>query len=56
MHIYNNKDKLFIFIALLLLTIQIFLGVWTSTNYAAYACGTDFPFCLDSWWPEKYEF
>ncbi len=30
---------------------QIFLGGWTSSNYAALACGTDFPTCLGSWWP-----
>ncbi len=34
-----------------LLAVQIFLGGWTSTNYAALACGTDFPRCAGSWWP-----
>ncbi len=34
-----------------LLALQIALGGWTSTNYAAWACGTDFPKCLDQWWP-----
>lgn len=34
-----------------LLVAQIALGGWTSTNYAAWACGTDFPKCLDQWWP-----
>ena len=29
---------------------QIFLGGWTSTNYAAIAC-PDFPTCQRSWWP-----
>ena len=38
-------------LGLLLLTGQIFLGGWTSTNYAALACGTDFPRCAGSWWP-----
>ena len=33
------------------LTIQIMLGGWTSTNYAALACA-DFPKCHDSWWPQ----
>ena len=32
------------------LAVQIFLGGWTSTNYAALAC-TDFPRCHGSWWP-----
>jgi cytochrome c oxidase assembly protein subunit 15 len=32
------------------LGLQIFLGGWTSTNYAAIAC-PDFPTCRQSWWP-----
>jgi cytochrome c oxidase assembly protein subunit 15 len=36
---------------LVLLALQIALGGWTSANYAALACGTDFPKCLDQWWP-----
>lgn len=35
-----------------LLVVQIALGGWTSANYAALACGTDFPTCLGQWWPE----
>ncbi len=38
-------------IALALLGIQIALGGWVSANYAALACGTDFPRCLGQWWP-----
>lgn len=39
-------------VALLVLVVQIFLGAWTSTNYAAYAC-LDFPSCHgQGWWPE----
>ena len=37
-------------IALVALVIQILLGGWTSTNYAAVAC-PDFPRCQASWWP-----
>lgn len=37
-------------IGLLVLFIQIFLGGWTSSNYAALAC-TDFPTCHGEWWP-----
>jgi heme a synthase len=33
------------------LCLQVFLGGWTSTNYAAVAC-PDFPTCQRSWWPE----
>ncbi|NII56161.1 COX15/CtaA family protein [Luteibacter sp. SG786] len=34
------------------LVCQIALGGWTSSNYAALACGTDFPKCLGQWWPQ----
>jgi cytochrome c oxidase assembly protein subunit 15 len=33
-----------------LLTLQIALGGWVSTNYAVLAC-TDFPTCQGAWWP-----
>ena len=36
--------------ALVVLAIQIALGGWTSSNYAATAC-PDFPTCQGSWWP-----
>ncbi len=35
---------------LLVLAVQVALGGWTSTNYAALAC-TDFPTCHGSLWP-----
>ncbi len=37
-------------LALLLVGVQIALGGWTSSNYAAVAC-PDFPTCQSSWWP-----
>ncbi|MGJ0489582.1 signal recognition particle-docking protein FtsY [Methylobacter sp.] len=37
--------------AMLVLFLQIILGAWTSTNYAALAC-TGFPQCNGYWWPE----
>jgi len=37
-------------IALVALGVQILLGGWTSTNYAAIAC-PDFPKCQGAWWP-----
>ena len=40
-----------LWIAFVVLTIQIFLGAWVSTNYAVLAC-PDFPTCLGSAWPE----
>ncbi|MBS7458059.1 COX15/CtaA family protein [Coralloluteibacterium stylophorae] len=39
-------------IGLGLLVLQIALGGWTSANYAALACGTDFPTCAGQWWPQ----
>ena len=38
-------------LAFFILIIQIFLGVWTSTNYASLACA-DFPTCQGSYLPE----
>jgi cytochrome c oxidase assembly protein subunit 15 len=38
-------------IGIALLAVQIALGGWTSSNYAALACGNDFPKCLGFWWP-----
>jgi cytochrome c oxidase assembly protein subunit 15 len=37
-------------IGVAVLIVQIALGGWTSTNYAAVAC-PDFPTCQQSWWP-----
>jgi cytochrome c oxidase assembly protein subunit 15 len=37
-------------IGLIALCVQIVLGGWTSTNYAAIAC-PDFPKCQGAWWP-----
>ncbi len=36
--------------AIAVLALQIALGGWTSSNYAAVAC-PDFPTCQGSWWP-----
>lgn len=41
-------------LGILLLVCQIALGGWTSSNYAAMACGfgdVAFPKCLNQWWP-----
>lgn len=37
-------------VALVVVYIQIFLGGWTSTNYAAMIC-PDLPMCQSRWWP-----
>jgi cytochrome c oxidase assembly protein subunit 15 len=41
-------------LALLVVFVQIFLGGWTSANYAALAC-TDFPTCYGQWWPKEMD-
>lgn len=38
-------------LAAVVLSMQIFLGAWVSTNYAVLAC-PDFPTCMDRFWPE----
>jgi cytochrome c oxidase assembly protein subunit 15 len=42
-------------IATAALVLQIGLGGWTSSNYAAVAC-PDFPTCQTQWWPEIADF
>lgn len=38
-------------LTLIALIVQIFLGGWTSANYAALVC-PDFPTCQGQWWPQ----
>ena len=38
----------------MIITLQIFLGGWVSTNYAALSC-PDFPLCHGQWLPPKVE-
>ncbi len=45
------KLRRLLWIGLALLVVQIALGGWTSSNYAALACGSDFPTCLGQWLP-----
>jgi cytochrome c oxidase assembly protein subunit 15 len=47
----NRKLLPSVIVGVFILVIQISLGGWTSTNYAALAC-TDFPTCQDTWWPD----
>ena len=47
----SQAGRWLIRISLVVLFMQIFLGGWTSTNYAALAC-TDFPTCHGAWMPE----
>lgn len=46
----NSKFRFWVILGLLILIIQIFLGAWTSTNYAAIIC-IDFPFCNGKLFP-----
>jgi len=45
------KLRRLLWIGLALLALQIALGGWTSSNYAALACGSEFPRCLGQWLP-----
>lgn len=47
----SSGYRFFVRFAIVILAIQIFLGGWTSTNYAALAC-TDFPTCHGAWIPD----
>jgi len=38
-------------VAMVIVILQVSLGGWTSTNYAAAAC-PDFPACHGRWWPD----
>ena len=42
-------------IGIVALGLQIALGGWTSSNYAAFSC-PDFPRCQDQWWPANMDF
>lgn len=46
-----NRLHMLALIALIVVVGQIMLGGWTSANYAALACGDDFPMCQAKWWP-----
>ncbi|MGH8121612.1 MAG: COX15/CtaA family protein, partial [Rudaea sp.] len=47
----KNRLRRMTIVGIGLVTVQIALGGWTSTNYAALACGPDFPTCQGVWWP-----
>lgn len=56
-HGFGSPDDRFaplrrwVVLGIVLLGCQIALGGWTSANYAALACSTDFPTCLGQWAP-----
>jgi cytochrome c oxidase assembly protein subunit 15 len=47
----GGRARLWAGLALAALALQVFLGGWTSSNYAALAC-PDLPRCQDQWVPE----
>jgi cytochrome c oxidase assembly protein subunit 15 len=50
-NVHNSTLRRAAFGVLAILIVQIALGGWTSSNYAALACGSDFPTCLGQWAP-----
>jgi len=50
-NVENAALRRMVIAGIVLLAVQIALGGWTSANYAALACGTDFPTCLGQWHP-----
>lgn len=48
---HPHRLRRFAGLALAVLLVQIALGGWTSSNYAALAC-PDLPTCQGEWWPE----
>ena len=46
----QSTTRVWLFVTVSLLWLQIALGGWVSTNYAVMAC-TDFPACQNSFWP-----
>ncbi len=47
----NSKLLPLVIVGMIILGMQITLGGWTSSNYAALAC-PDFPTCQGVWWPK----
>jgi cytochrome c oxidase assembly protein subunit 15 len=45
-----QRARLMALLGLIVLALQIALGGWTSSNYAATAC-PDLPTCQNAWWP-----
>jgi len=48
---YLQNYRKLLFFGIFVLVIQILIGGWMSSNYAAYAC-YDIPTCQGSWWPQ----
>jgi cytochrome c oxidase assembly protein subunit 15 len=52
---YSKKLSKLLVLGLGAVIVQIALGGWTSSNYAAVAC-PDFPTCQAQWWPDNMNF
>jgi cytochrome c oxidase assembly protein subunit 15 len=52
----KNRLRRLTVVGIGLVAAQIALGGWTSSNYAALACGLDFPACIGQWWPANMDF
>ncbi len=55
----DPRLRWFVGLGIVVLACQIALGGWTSSNYAATACGFGspaFPGCLGQWWPAQMNF
>ena len=50
-HVDAPSLRVWLWAGLGLLAVQIALGGWVAANYAALACGLDFPKCKGAWWP-----
>ncbi|MEX2516419.1 MAG: COX15/CtaA family protein [Gammaproteobacteria bacterium] len=51
----DSALKPWVILALVVVFMQIMLGGWVSTNYAALVCA-DFPTCRGQWWPDSMDF
>ena len=49
--VLGSGMRLLLWLAAVMVAIQMALGGWVSTNYAVLACNT-FPQCQGGWWPE----
>jgi cytochrome c oxidase assembly protein subunit 15 len=50
-HADAPRLRRWLWVGLVLIAAQIALGGWVASNYAALACGMDFPKCKGAWWP-----
>lgn len=44
------QQRVWVVLGLFVVALQVFLGGWVASNYAAFGC-PDFPTCTGKWWP-----